>query len=411
MGTLFAPEIQPVRALQQPEWDNPAQVELVRELLGFYAPLVRVEDVDVLRAQLSRAAQGDLHVLQAGDCAEDPMECTAEHVQRKTALLDLLAGMLERAIGTPALRVGRIAGQFAKPRSGPVELVGGLELPVYRGHLVNSPDPDPESRQPDPRRLLTGYMAASEIMMRLGWRVPGAAPAQRATGPTVWTSHEALLLDYEQPMIREHADGRRWLSSTHWPWIGERTRQPDGPHVALLAQVVNPVSCKVGPGMGAGEIVELCDRLDRDREPGRLTFIARMGAHAVADRLPALVEAVRAAGHPVLWLCDPMHGNTVTAHGRKTRFVSTVVEEVCGFRRAIELAGGVAGGLHLETTPNDVIECVADASAPRPDAGSYTSLCDPRLNPGQAADVVAAWSDLNRTSPYGGEPYAGQLYR
>jgi 3-deoxy-7-phosphoheptulonate synthase len=411
MGNLLAPEIQPVRALQQPEWDNQAQVKLFRELLGSYAPLVRAEDVDVLRAQLSRAAQGGLYVLQAGDCAEDPTECAAEHIQRKTTLLDLLAGMLERATGTPALRVGRIAGQFAKPRSAPVELVGGLELPVYRGHLVNGPGPTPESRRPDPRRLLIGYMAASEIMMRLGWRVPGVAPAQRATGPTVWTSHEALLLDYEQPLVREHPDGRRWLSSTHWPWIGERTRQLDGPHVALLAQVVNPVGCKVGPGMGADEIVELCDRLDRDREPGRLTLIARMGADAVADRLPPLVEAVRAAGHPVIWLCDPLHGNTVTAHGRKTRFVSTVTAEVCGFRRAVELAGGVAGGLHLETTPDDVTECVTDASAPRPGARRYTSLCDPRLNPGQAADVVDAWSDLDRTSPYGVTPYASRLYR
>jgi 3-deoxy-7-phosphoheptulonate synthase len=405
MSRTSAAENEPVRAFQQPMWDDWAQVELFRELLETCSPLVRVEDVDLLRAHVSRAARGDLYVMQAGDCAEDPSECTAEPVQRKAALLDSLADLLEGATGVPTLRVGRIAGQFAKPRSTPVELVDGVELPVYRGGLVNSPAPDPESRRSDPRRLLVGYMAASEIMMWLGWRTP----TRPGVGSSVWTSHEALLLDYEQPLIREDADGRRWLSSTHWPWIGERTRQPDGPHVALLAQVVNPVGCKIGPNVSVREIVQLCNRLDPERESGRLTLIARMGADAVASRLPRLVQAVRAAGHPVLWLCDPMHGNTVTADGRKTRFVSTVADEVRGFRRAVERAGGVAGGLHLETTPDDVTECVADATARRPAVTRYTTLCDPRLNPRQAADVVAAWSDFDRISRCGGAPHVGRL--
>ncbi|MFC9876185.1 3-deoxy-7-phosphoheptulonate synthase [Nocardia salmonicida] len=378
------------RAPQQPIWENPEQVLLARELLASRAPLVQLADVDKLHRRLSDAARGELLVLQVGDCAEDPAERTAGHVAAKTELLERLADMLERDAGVPVLRVGRIAGQFAKPRSKDTELIDGVELPSYRGHIVNSPEPDLESRRPDPLRLLTSFSAAAEIMGRLGWR-PDGAESTRPAEPTVWTSHEALLLDYEQPLVRQHSDGRRWLGSTHWPWIGERTRQLYGQHVALLAQVSNPVACKVGPSMSAGEVTLLCELLDSNREPGRLTLIARMGADAVVAKLPELVAAVRTAGHPVIWLCDPMHGNgTVTPEGRKTRYVTAVIKEVHAFRRAVELAGGVAGGLHLETTPDDVLECVDDAFEAQP--GRWTSLCDPRLNAAQAAEVVAAWT-------------------
>jgi 3-deoxy-7-phosphoheptulonate synthase len=389
MGSVLV-DIQQTLACQQPTWDNPSQVELVRAVLASCKPLVSPEHVEYLLSQLSRAAIGGIQVMQAGDCAEDPAECTADHIQRKTELLDLLARTLESGTNKPALRVGRIAGQFAKPRTRPVERIGDVELPIFRGHLVNRPEPDPESRRPDPLRLLTGYTAASEIMRRLGWCGPTARRPRQFGRPVVWTSHEALLLDYEIPMIRELGDGRRWLSSTHWPWIGDRTRQPDGPHVALLAQVVNPVACKVGPDMCPDEIVELCGQLDPERAHGRLSFIVRIGADLVMERLPRLVEAVRSAGHPVIWLCDPMHGNTVTTPaGGKARFVQTIAREVRGFRRALEMAGGVAGGLHLETTPDDVTECVTDLS--EIGSGSYASLCDPRLNPRQALSVVSAW--------------------
>jgi 3-deoxy-7-phosphoheptulonate synthase len=383
---------QRARAYQQPEWDNPSKVGQVRTLLASCAPLVSVTDIDALRSHLARVATGEVDVIQAGDCAEDPTECTAEHIRRKTTVLTLLAATLRSSTGRQVLKVGRIAGQFAKPRSNPMERVGGIELPVYRGHMVNSPEADPESRTPDPLRILTGYMATSEIMLRLGWRGESARPDE----PVIWTSHEALLLDYEIPMVRELEDGRRWLSSTHWPWVGERTRQPDGPQVALLAGVVNPVACKVGPSVTAYEIVELCERLDPGREPGRLTFIARMGADLVAERLPPLAQAVRKAGHPVIWLCDPMHGNTIlTADGRKARVVETMAREVRGFRRALAKVDALAGGLHLETTPDDVAECVADISALRSPAGRSTSLCDPRLNPPQAVAVVSAWPDFS----------------
>lgn len=387
MGNILA-DIETAKALHQPEWDNRSQVELVRAMLTSVAPLVTAAQVENLRSHLARVAIGEMQVLQAGDCAEDPAECTAGHLRSKTGLIDLLAQNLETATGKQTLRVGRIAGQFSKPRSSRVERIGDDELPSFFGHMINGPEPTHESRRPDPLRMLTGYMAAREIMMQLG-RV-GSAP--RLDGSAVWTSHEALLLDYEIPMLREFDGGRRWLSSTHWPWIGERTRQIDGPHVALLAQVANPVACKVGPSMTADEIVELCDRLDPEREPGRLSLIVRMGADLVADRLPRLVEAVRSAGHPVVWLSDPMHGNTdCAADGTKYRLVGTVAREVRGFRRVLDLSGVPAGGLHLEATPDDVTECVLETA--ELGSGSVTSLCDPRLNTRQAIEVVSAWSE------------------
>ncbi|MBH1933593.1 3-deoxy-7-phosphoheptulonate synthase [Streptomyces sp. AV19] len=376
---------------QQPLWDDPAQVERVGEALAARPPLVRARDVLALRSLLARVATGEHLVMQAGDCAEDPAESTAAHVGRKTAALDVMAGTLRMVAGKPVIRVGRIGGQFAKPRSGDTERVGGLDLPVFRGHLVNGPEPTAERRRPDPLRMLTGYMAADDVVGHLGWR----GPAGRADGDTrVWTSHEALLLDYELPLVREDAAGTPYLGSTHWPWIGERTRRADGPHVGLLARVANPVACKVGPKTTREELLALAARLDPERLPGRLTLIARMGADLVADRLPPLVEAVRAAGHPVIWLCDPMHGNTVvTPDGRKTRVVRTVRREVRACVGAVRSAGGVIGGLHLETTPDDVTECVAGESGFARVGDRYTSTCDPRLTVGQATAVISAWGE------------------
>jgi len=389
-------DVQHVRAQQQPEWNDPAQVQRIRKVLTSWPPLVSAEDVDTLRSLLARVAAGDAYVVQAGDCAEDPADCTAGQIQRKTAMIDLCAKTLAMVGHKEVLRVGRIAGQFAKPRSQAVERIGHLELPVYRGHMVNGPAANPRSRRPDPRRILTSYMAASRIMAALGWDGLTARPGVALSEPVVWTSHEALLLDYEMPMIRKVGDGPRWLASTHFPWIGDRTRQPDGAHVALLAEVINPIACKVGPTMSPEEITSLCQRLDPQREPGRLTLIARMGADAVADRLPALVRRVRSSGHPVIWLSDPMHGNTITTPaGTKTRLLTTICREIQGFRHAVATAGGVAGGLHLETTPDNVTECTTGEAALPTVANWHASLCDPRLNPHQAASVIAAWSDVN----------------
>ncbi|RLK54001.1 3-deoxy-7-phosphoheptulonate synthase [Actinokineospora cianjurensis] len=380
----------PRTALQQPEWPDPVRLREVRTELATRPGLVTADEVRQLRAQLAVVAAGEAVVVQAGDCAEDFAECEPGYVARKAGLLDLLAGALKMTTHRPVVRIGRIAGQFGKPRSSPVEVVGGVELPVYRGHMVNSPEPDPRGRRPDPDRLLAGYAAARMATRVLGW---GGGVARHLADPPVWTSHEALLLDYEVPMLRRDRAGDTYLASTHLPWIGERTRQVDGAHVALLADVANPVGCKVGPKMSTDELVALVERLDPHREPGRLTLISRMGADLVAERLPALVAAVRAAGHPVLWLCDPMHGNTArTPDGLKTRYVETVVAEIQRFQTAVRVGGGVAGGLHLETTPDDVTECASGPTDADHVGDKYTSFCDPRLNPGQAITAAAAWT-------------------
>jgi len=376
-------------APQQPQWDDAERVRHVRRELLASPALVDAADVRRLRSALAGVCAGQAHVVQAGDCAEDPAQCTAFHVARKAGLLDVLANRLESITHRPVIRVGRMAGQFGKPRSKPTEWVGELELPVYRGHMVNSPDPDPVARRPDPQRMLSCYHAAGTVMRHLGRR---RTPGTPDTGPPVWTSHEALVLDYEVPLVREDDTGELILTSTHWPWIGDRTRRPDGAHVALLSAVANPVACKVGPGMREDELLTLCERLDPARRPGRLTLIARMGAQLVTHRLPPLVQAVREAGHPVIWLCDPMHANTVTTpNGRKTRYLDWIVREVQGFRAAVRAARGTAGGLHLETTADDVTECAPNPSATERVDDRYTSLCDPRLRPDQAVSVVAAW--------------------
>ncbi|WP_254648714.1 3-deoxy-7-phosphoheptulonate synthase, partial [Streptomyces sp. GbtcB6] len=243
-------------ALQQPDWADHPRLDRVRAHLRRMPALVDIEAVHRLRSLLSEAAAGHVQILQAGDCAEDPAEATPEDVTRKTALLDVLAGTMKLASGKPVLRVGRLAGQFGKPRSKPTETVHGIELPVYRGHMVNRPEPDAELRRPDPDHLLSGYRAASDTMLYLGWR--GTAERRSEFGVPVWTSHEALLLDYELSMLRREPGGAL-LTSTHWPWVGERTRQSDGAHVALLAAVSNPVAVKVGPGMTAEELLGLCE--------------------------------------------------------------------------------------------------------------------------------------------------------
>lgn len=368
-------------ALQQPEWVDRAALAHVTARLAVSPPLVNAEAVRELRACLANVALGNGLVIQAGDCAEDPAERTAAHVRRKVALLNQLADRATDITGLHVARVGRIAGQFAKPRSQPTERVDGRELPAFRGHMVNSPVRDPVLRQPQPRRILEGYHAAREIMTHLN----------RDT--QVRTSHEALLLDYELPMVRLDELGQTFLASTHWPWIGNRTRSPEGAHVALLAQVFNPVACKIGPGIAENELLALCERLDPDRVPGRLTLIARMGAGRATEQLTSLAKTVRVAGHPVIWLIDPMHGNTVNAPGAlKTRLIEDITSEVRQAMAAICDTGGVVGGLHIETTPEQVTECVYDSGQLDLVVERYTTFCDPRLNPGQALVVVTEWA-------------------
>ena len=377
-------------AEQQPEWNDGHLVRKVRAVMAAMPALVEWEDIWQLRRLLAEVAQGRMQIIQAGDCAEDPADCVPEVLQCKVALLHTLAGLMQQTVGLPVLRIGRIAGQFAKPRSRPTEIVDGIELPVFRGLAVNSPEPTSGARTPDPLRLLSGYHAAHAAMqfLRQHGDLAGRPVTQR-----VWTSHEALLLDYELPLLRRGEGGRQLLASTHWPWIGERTRDVHSAHVRLVSGLANPVACKIGPRATAEQLLGLCRRLDPDRQPGRLTFIARLGA-GTADRLAELAAEVQAGGYPVIWLCDPMHGNTITAPcGRKTRLLGSVIQEVAQFPAAVTSAGGVAGGLHLEVTPDDVTECVTDEHALRyADLNAaYTSLCDPRLNPEQARAVASAW--------------------
>ena len=380
---------EPATARQQPDWHDPVRAAAVRAELAHLPALVAWEEVQVLRMLLAEAAVGNYQIIQAGDCAEDPAECEPGQVARKVGLLDALAGVMKVNTGKPVIRIGRIAGQFAKPRSSATETVDGRELPVYRGHLVNSPAPTAQDRRADPERMLSCYQAAYRATSFLRQRTGGWTPP---TGAPVWTSHEALVLDYELPLLRRTPTGQTMLASTHLPWIGDRTRQLDSPHVQMLAQVSNPVAFKVGPAMTAQELVELCERLDPGREPGRLTLIARMGAPRAAAALPPLVAAVRAAGHPVAWVCDPMHGNTFKApDGLKTRSVATLIGEVVAFQQAVAEGGGIAAGLHLETTPDPVSECVWSESRADGVGERYTTLCDPRLNPQQAIAVAGAW--------------------
>jgi 3-deoxy-7-phosphoheptulonate synthase len=379
-----------VAAEQQPVWADPERALAVRAELVGRPGLVVWEEVRMLRMLMAEAAHGTYQVIQAGDCAEDPDECEPWSVNRKIGLIDALAGVMKINTGRPVIRIGRIAGQFAKPRSSPTEIVDGRELPVYRGHLINGPAATPEERRADPDRMLACYTAADRATTLLRQRTGAWMPP---TGAPVWTSHEALVLDYERPLLRRTVSGQSFLSSTHLPWVGERTRDLDGSHVRMLAAVANPVACKVGPTMSPADLVELCTRLDPGREPGRLTLVSRMGVSHVAARLPALVAAVRDAGHPVSWLCDPMHGNTIkTDSGLKTRSVDTIIEEIVAFQQAVIGAGGVAAGLHLETTPDDVTECAWSPTRLADVGRHYTSLCDPRLNPRQAVTVAGAWS-------------------
>jgi 3-deoxy-7-phosphoheptulonate synthase len=389
-GPLPGPELDAWSSLpagQQPPWEDPALVSQVRADLAALPGLVDFDQVMRLRGLLADVAAGNRRVVQVGDCSEDPADCVPDVMRGKVALIERLAGAVQRHTARPVVRAGRIAGQFAKPRSRPLECCDGHELPVFRGHAVNSPRPTSALRRPDPVRMLTCYHAAAAAMAFLRARSRGAP------NTAVWSSHEALLLDYELPLLRRRDDGAMLLASTHWPWIGDRTRRVTDAHVKLLAAVVNPVACKVGPTMEPDELVAICRVLDPRREPGRLTLIARLGADTVDGLLPRLVAAVRAAGHPVVWLCDPMHANTVTTpSGHKTRYVEQIAREARQFSAIVTAGGAADGGLHLEASPNAVTECVPDHRFGWRVGVNYTTSCDPRLNPDQSLEVIASWA-------------------
>lgn len=393
---LCDPRIERFAAEQQPVWHDVEHAATVRGALRGRPAHVSWADVRTLSELLARAATGELCVLQAGDCAEDPAETGQHDVAQKVGLQDVLGDVLQSSASRPVVRVGRIAGQFTKPRSQPYEDAGGVQLPVFRGPSVNGPEESERARRPDPDRMLRCHAVAQRVLRHLDdlGRGVGADPLER-----IWASHEALLLDYELPSVRRTDAGGCYLASTHWPWIGERTRRPEGAHVRLLAQLDNPVACKVGPDTSPSQLRELCHALDPHRVPGRLTLIARFGSKRI-DQLCPLVEEVRAGGHPVLWMCDPMHGNTVrNRDGLKVRRLEDIMSEVRNFSSAVSAGGGVGAGLHLECSAQNISECLGAGHTPVR-GRFYRTLCDPRLNLEQAIAATAHWQYRSPESPF-----------
>jgi len=351
-------------------------------------------EVTELRDRLAAVAAGEAVVLQAGDCAESFEECSQEHVVAKLANLDRLSAKFAFNNGKSVVMIGRLGGQFGKPRSSPTELHGDVEIPAFLGHIVNSEASNAVAREPDPARMLKARELSKNVLTAvLRQREKGSPPVAGSNRFGPWASHEALLLHYELPQLRRSQMGEGMiLGSTHLPWVGERTRQIDGAHVAMLSSIRNPVGCKLGPNVTAEEAVELCSVLDPSREAGRLVLICRMGTGRIEASLPAVVEAVGSAGHQAVWLCDPMHGNTVTVNGgTKTRRLADIICECRKFCEIMNRLGVPAGGLHLETSHMEVTECLGGTVRDsRLLSLRYTTLCDPRLSPSQALEVINA---------------------
>lgn len=430
-------------AAQQPEWPDPEALDAVVKELAQRPALVVAKDVDRLRAALARAARGRAFVLQAGDCAESFHDHSASSLRAKLKIILQMAVVLTYSSGVSVVKIGRIAGQFAKPRSAPVEVVDGVALPSFRGHIVHDDSPTLDARRPNPERLLWAYdqsRATVSVLRALTeggfadlsgahrWNldfVASSPEGQRyqaiADGVdralrfmagcgidlereavlhqvNVWTSHEALLLPYEAALTRRDPASQRYYDlSAHMVWVGERTRQLDGAHLHFASGIANPVGLKVGPTMEPDTLVEACRILDPERTPGRLVLISRMGHEAVRDRLGGLVEAVREAGHPVVWLCDPMHGNTfLSSSGYKTRRFEDVMDEIAGFFEVHRRLGTHAGGIHLELTGEDVTECLGGSEAVLESelCRAYDTICDPRLNARQSLDLAFRVAEL-----------------
>ncbi len=414
--------------------------------LSSLPPLVFAGEARSLQRSLAEVAAGRAFLLQAGDCAESFDAFSADAIRDKLKVILQMAVVLTYSSGVPVVKVGRIAGQFAKPRSAPTETVDGVELPSFRGHMVNDIAFSTAARVPDPERLVTAYHQSASTLNLLraftkggfadldrvhAWNqefvtaspegrrydqvadeIDRALRFMRACGVDIeatpqlhtvdfCTCHEALILGYEEALTRQDSLTGDWYDcSAHMLWIGERTRQLDGAHVEFLAGVENPVGCKVGPTATPDEVVALCDALNPERVPGRLTLITPHGCRP-RRRPPCLPcsRAVQDAGHPVVWACDPMHGNTFTApSGRKTRHFDDVLAEIAGFFRAHEVAGTWPGGVHIELTGDDVTECLggADEILDADLDTRYETMCDPRLNAQQSLDLAFRVAELLR---------------
>ncbi|MDT8915986.1 3-deoxy-7-phosphoheptulonate synthase [Amycolatopsis sp. PS_44_ISF1] len=390
-----------ITAAHQPDWPVPAELAAVRRELRARPPLVDAHSCHALAGELEFVARGEAVVIQAGDCAELFADSARHRVQAKASQVHQLCEIVESA-GIPAVRIGRFAGQFAKPRSCATEILAdGSEIPVYRGDAVNGLAPTAAARRPDPARLLTAYdftaRGLDALFMRQLLLSEGSSGIGSMLAPT-YISHEALLLDFEHGLLRpDPARGGAYASSAHLVWIGERTRQLDHAHLAFAERITNPVGVKIGPGATPEELIAIVDRLAAGRGRGGLILIIRMGAQKIADRLPTLVAALGSRAGQVSWLCDPMHGNTrKTSTGRKTRVVTEIQAEIEQFCRILRERRLHPGGLHLETSPDPVTECLdtmAGLTGSR-EPDRYESACDPRLNPVQAEQVVRHFTRL-----------------
>ena len=424
-------------ALQQPAWPSPAELEAAEAALVAQPPLVFAGEARRLTAQLGDVANGRAFLLQAGDCAESFHVAGADAIRDKLKVILQMAVALTYASGVPVVKVGRIAGQFAKPRSKEIETIDGVSLEAFRGHIVNDEPFTPEARRPDATRLVQAYHQSATTLNLLraftkggfadlarvhAWNqefVADSAMGQRyavvaddieralrfmaACGIDLgreshlhevdfYVSHEALILPYEQALTRRDSLTGDWFDcSAHMLWIGNRTRQLDGAHVEFLRGVGNPLGMKVGTDLTPQETVALVEKLNPENIPGRITLISRMGRDLIEDKLPAQISALKDAGLSVVWTCDPMHGNTFTTQGDiKTRRFDDILAEVRSFFNIHQSLGTWAGGLHIELTGDDVTECLGGGMGlSEKDLGlNYTSMCDPRLNASQSLDLA-----------------------
>jgi len=422
----------PIR--QVPDYPDAARLRAMEAKVGRFPPLVFAGEADRLKAHLARAGDGSAFVLQGGDCAESFAEFHADTIRDTFRVLLQMAVVLTFGASLPVVKLGRMAGQFAKPRSSDTETVDGATLPSYRGDIVNGPDFTAEARTPDPGRMEFAYLQSAATLNLLRafatggyadlhqvhrWNLDFAARsplASRYEGlagridetlrfmgacgmsdlPQVretefYTSHESLLLPFEAAMTRQPSThpGRWFACSAHFLWIGDRTRQPDGAHVEFMRGIANPIGMKVGPTMEAEELIRLSEILNPANEKGRLTLISRMGAEKVEAKLPALLRAVKRAGRNVTWLCDPMHGNGVKAGAYKTRSFDAILEEVKRFFDCHAAEGTVPGGVHVEMTGQNVTECLGGAHrlVEADLARNYATFCDPRLNAEQSLEL------------------------
>ncbi len=434
-------------AEQQPDWPDQGDLDRALKQIASYPPLVFAGEARSLQTSLGHVAAGNAFLLQAGDCAESFEEFSAVNIREKLRVILQMAVVLTYSLGVPVVKVGRIAGQFAKPRSSAFERVGDVDLPTFRGHIVNDPNPTEAARLPSADRLVQAYHQSASTLNLLraftkggfadlgrlhAWtqefvasspegraydqiaaEIDRALRFMRACGVDTeshqtlrevdfYTSHEALLLGYEEALTRQDSLSGGWYDcSAHMLWVGERTRQLDGAHIEFLRGVGNPVGCKIGPTTSADFVLELCEKLNPARIPGRLTLISRMGADLIEDGLRPLLRAVRDTGHPVVWACDPMHANTFTSvSGRKTRDFNHICAEIDGFVRAHTVEGTWPGGIHVELTGDNVTECVggADKILDSQLDDRYQTVCDPRLNARQSLDLAFHLAEMLRST-------------